>query len=403
MVVGAGLAGLAAARRLTAAGLGVRVLEAADDVGGRVRTDEVDGFLLDRGFQLYNPAYPEGRRVLDHRALDLCAYVPGVVVAVGTHRYRLADPRRQPGWTLASALAPVGSPLAKARLAAYGLGVATRRPARLRRRADVAAGAAFDRAGLRGPLLDRVLRPFLAGVLGEEDLATSRRYVDLVLRSFLRGTPALPREGMQAIPRQLALGIDVDLDSPVVGVAPGRAWTAEEMTRARAVVVACDASTATLLLPNLGAVRWRALTTVYHAVDAGRAPTDLAALHLDGERRGPVVNTSVVSLVNPAYAPRGQALVASTVLGAGSTTEAQVRAHCATIYGTTTAHWSHLRTDAIPQALPAAEPPFDLRRPVALGEGLFVAGDFRGTPSIQGALVSGRRAAAAVIGWLDGR
>ena len=398
VVIGAGLAGLAAARHLKARGRHVRVLEAADVIGGRVRTDEVDGFLLDRGFQLYNPSYPEGRRVLDHRALGLHPYIAGVVVSVGSRRHRLADPRRQPGWALASVRAPVGSLRSKASLAAYALGVGLQRPSRLRRRDDVPAASAFRQAGLGGPVLEQVLRPFLSGVLGENDLATSRRYVDLVLRSFVRGTPALPRRGMAAIPHQLAADVSVSTCSPVRAVAPGVVRTDSEMLACRAVVLAC-ADAADGLAPRAERRPWNALTTVYHAMDAGRAPTDVPVLHVDGERRGPVVNTSVVSLVNPAYAPRGRALVASTVLGdhPGAAVEAAVRSHCAAIYGGSTEHWTHLRTYAIPYALPSATAPLPLRRPVRLGDGLYVAGDAWDTPSIQGALVSGRRAAEAVL------
>ncbi len=130
LVAGAGLAGLSAAWHLTRAGLEVVLLEAGDDVGGRVRTDEVDGLLLDRGFQLYNPAYPEPRRLLDSRALDLRAYDAGVVVTVGEGRNRVGDPRRLPHWVLSSSRAPVGSPRAKASLALVAARLAVADPRR---------------------------------------------------------------------------------------------------------------------------------------------------------------------------------------------------------------------------------------------------------------------------------
>ena len=79
IVVGAGLAGLSAARQLAIHGVDVIVLESSNDVGGRVRTDRFDGLQLDRGFQLFNPSYPEAARVLDYEALDLKPFVPGVI------------------------------------------------------------------------------------------------------------------------------------------------------------------------------------------------------------------------------------------------------------------------------------------------------------------------------------
>lgn len=409
VIVGAGLAGLAAAVTLHAAGVDAVVLEAADDVGGRVRTDVVDGFLLDRGFQLINPAYPAVRRLLDLGALDLHRYVAGVVVALEGGSRRLADPRRAPAWLPATtaalpALGRLSAARGAAALTAYA-GVAGVEPApRLKRRPDTTADAALRAAGVEGPVLERVVRPFLAGVLGEGDLTTSRRYVDLVLRSFVRGTPALPSAGMGAVPHQLAARLPdawLRLRTPVHAVAPGAVRTDEGELTARAVLVATDGSAAAHLLPGLPGPRWHALTTLYHVVDARRspAPARVAALHVDGERRGPVVNTSVINLVAPSYAPPGRWLVSSTVLGerGDTATEQQVRRQLAHVYGTDTSAWELLRSDVIPRALPAVPPPLELRRPVDLGDGLFVCGDHRDTPSTQGALASGQRAVRAVL------
>jgi phytoene dehydrogenase-like protein len=106
VVVGAGIAGLTAAVTLAHAGLDVVVVEASDGVGGRVRTDRLDGLRLDRGFQLLNPAYPAVRRLLDLPALNLRSFDAVVVVAFGTRRSVLADPRRAPGHLLESVRAP---------------------------------------------------------------------------------------------------------------------------------------------------------------------------------------------------------------------------------------------------------------------------------------------------------
>lgn len=143
------------------------------------------------------------------------------------------------------------------------------------------------------------------------------------------------------------------------------------------------------------------LTTMYHL--APESPTSARALHLDGEQRGPVVNTSVISNVAPSYAPL-RTLISSSLVGAydDSATERAVRAHLAHVYGRDTSRWEHVRTYALPRALPAMLPPLDVRRPVALGAGIYVAGDFRDTASIQGAMVSGRRAAQALLRDLGG-
>ncbi|MCU0266751.1 MAG: FAD-dependent oxidoreductase [Actinomycetia bacterium] len=404
VVVGAGLAGLHAALRLTAAGLDVAVLEASDGVGGRVRTDQRDGLLLDRGFQVYNPAYPEGRRVLDHAALDLCPFVAGVVVALGARRYRLADPRRHPTWALDSALAPVGSLPQKLRLARYALHVSRAPVADLAGEPDVAAEEALRAAGVGSRLLDTVLRPFLSGVFLEDDLVTSRRFLDLVLRSFARGTPSVPAAGMGAIPAQLAARLPdgvVHLSTPVREVGPGRVHTEVGEVAARAVVVATDPATATGLLPVLPPVPVRAVTTWYHLADvpADRLVGGAPVLVVDGQRRGPVVTTTAISTAAPTYASDRQVLVSTSALGVRDepAAERDVRGHLGLLYGLDTRGWQPVATYPIPAALPAMPSPHDFRAPVHLGEGIYVCGDHRDSGSIQGALVSGRRVADTVL------
>ncbi|MEZ5115460.1 MAG: NAD(P)/FAD-dependent oxidoreductase [Candidatus Nanopelagicales bacterium] len=405
VVVGAGLAGLAAARQLAIHGVDVRVLEASDGVGGRVRTDTVDGLLLDRGFQLYNPAYPEGARLLDHEALSLRPFEPGVEVALGDRRHRLADPRRRPTWALDGALAPVGSPVARLRFAAYAASRARSSLAHLRTEPDVDALTALRRAGADDALVDRLLRPFLAGVFLEDELATSRRFLDLVLRSFVRGVPSVPADGMGAIPAQIAAALPegtVHLGVPVESVGAGVVRPAEsDEIRCDAVVVATDPATAGALLPGLDVPEGHPVTTWYHLADTD--PGDLTGgrgiLVVDGQRRGPLVNTVVVTNAAPGYASDGRVLVSSSALGLHDSPDDDlaVRAHLSLLYGVDTSRWEQVARYPIPYALPAMTPPLDVRREVRLGDGVYVAGDHRDTASIQGALVSGRRTADAVL------
>ena len=404
VVVGAGLAGLAAARTLTRAGHQVTVLEAADAVGGRVRTDVVDGLTLDRGFQLHNPSYPEAERVLDHAGLDLRPLTAGVVIALESGTARLADPRRRPGWALTSAASSVGSPVEKARFAAYAVRCALQRPERLLAAPDVSAAEALASAGLSGPLLERLIRPFLAGVFLEDRLLTSRHFLDLVLRSFVRGTPSLPARGMQAIPDQLAAGLPdgaVQLNCAVHSVGAGVVRHDGGTTTARAVIVATDPSTAGVLLPGLDVPTSHDVTTWYHLADVDpRVWLDgEPALVVDGCSSGPLVNSTVLTHAVPEYATDGRVLVSSSALGhrGDRTDERAARHHAARLYGIDPARLTHVATYPVLNALPAMSVPFRVRRPVRVGSGLYVAGDHRDTSSIQGALVSGRRAAAAVI------
>jgi len=402
IVVGAGLAGLAAARHLAIHDVDVVVLEAGDDVGGRVRTDTIDGFTLDRGFQLYNPAYPEAARVLDHQALDLRPLVPGVIVAGTSGANRLGDPRSRPTWALGALPFSTGSPLSKLRFASYAWRNSRRPVADLLDEPDSSALEEFRSIGLDANLIDRVLRPFLTGVFLESDLATSRRFLDLVMRSFVRGTPALPAAGMQAIPRQLCDSLPdacVRLNTAVTGVRESTVQTDHGAIKARAVIVATDPVTARELLPEITVPLGRPTTTWYHATRTWPRRPGCSALIVDGDRRGPVVTTVPLTYAVPEYAPAGMALISTSTLGIASSSddEQAVRRHLALLYDCDTSDWELIAHYDIAYALPAMLPPLNARQPVDLGGGRFVAGDHRDTASIQGAMVSGRRSAQAVL------
>ncbi|MGD9485672.1 NAD(P)/FAD-dependent oxidoreductase [Streptomyces sp. TRM70308] len=400
VVVGAGLAGLAAARALTARGLEVLVLEAGDAVGGRVRTDTVDGFLLDRGFQVLNTAYPEVRRQLDVERLDLRPFERGLRVFSEGRLFRLGDPRRDPRDAVRALRAPLGPLRGRLALAAYASGAAALPARRLLRRTDEPALRAWQRRGLTEPVIGKVLRPFFAGVTLDSRGATSSRFVELMLRMFVRGEAGVPDAGMQQIPEQLARDLPpgaLRLHTVAREVAPDRVVTGEGTVHARAVVVATDADAAGRLLPGLPTPHWKGLTTLYHAVDGSPAPG--ATLLVDADR-SPVANTVVVNAAAPSYGPAGRTLVATTFLhgdphAPGTDVEARVRRRLATLYRTDTSGWEHLATYNIPHALPDMAAPHPFRRPVRVG-GLFVCGDHRATSSIEGALASGRRAADAV-------
>jgi glycine/D-amino acid oxidase-like deaminating enzyme len=401
VVVGAGLAGLAAARELAVAGVDVVVLEAADAVGGRMRTDRVDGLQLDRGFQLLNPSYPQAHRLLDLPALDLRPLAPGVVALTDRGRVRLADPRRRPSW-LPDALSPAtGSLLGKARLARYVLAAARRTAAHRTAAVDMPIGVALLSAGVDPRTVEQVVGPFLSGVFGDDGLTTSRRFADLILASFVRGTPAVPAAGMQAIPEQIAAALPtgvVRLGTAVRAVAAGRVRTADGEISARHIVVATDPRTAAALLPGVSVPAARDLTTWYFVADCpAQALTNGEAIVVV-DRRGPLANAVALSNAAPTYAP-GRVLVAATAVGLHDDGEAAraARDHLAVLFGVDTRAWDLVGHYPVPYALPAMLPPLRVRQPVDLGDGLLVAGDHRDTASIQGALASGQRAARTVL------
>lgn len=400
IVIGAGLAGLAAAHHLVAGGLKVTVLEAADKAGGRMATDEVDGFRLDRGPQLLNTSYPELSKLPGLRTLPLAPLAPGTHIRAAGRGYRVGDPRGA-RVAFSSARAPIGSALDKARLGTTLNRLAATPTSRLAGRTESTAARALATRGFAPRTVEGYLRPLLAALLHDPELTTSSRVADLVLRGFALGRPCLPAGGAARIPERLAAElppgtIRFGTRAARVAVNSVRTEDGSELP-CRGVVVATDARSAGALLPGLRVPGFHQVTVVHHA--APPAPRREPVLVLDADRRGPVSHTLPVSAIDPTRAPAGRALITSFVLGPppdGDDDQA-IRAHLAELYDTSTDRWELLAVRTDPEAVPAMPAPHDLRRPVRLLAGLYVCGDHRDTSTVQGALASGRRAALSAL------
>ena len=311
IVVGAGLAGLRCARVLQDAGRQVVVLEAATHVGGRVTSETVDGFVVDRGFQVLNPAYPAVRRWVDVGALGLGSFDAGVLARTDAGLRVLADPRRTPRLgvdTLRSGLLDAGDVWGLGRWLAPSLA----RPQAAAAGPDTTLARALDDHRVNGDLR-RVLDRFMAGVVVDPDGTTSAQFTRLLLRSFALGRPGLPEGGMRRLPEQLAAGladvrtaVSVDaVRSTVTGMAG--VDTAGGALTARQVVVATGPTEANRLA-GVPRVAMNGLTTWWFAVDEAPDPRRLVAVDARGAQAppGPVWNAAVVSTVAPSYAPAGK-------------------------------------------------------------------------------------------------
>ncbi|MEY7971395.1 NAD(P)/FAD-dependent oxidoreductase [Saccharomonospora xinjiangensis] len=406
IVIGAGLAGLAAATRLTQAGVGVRVLERAGEPGGRVATDHVEGFRLDRGFQVLLPAYPEFRRLVRPARLGLRGFTRGALVREDGGMRLLAGPWHGPGAVRGVARLAgqrPGDVFALARLSVRDAAL----PASALGRGDDHTVAEELRGRFSAETVETVLRPFVAGVFLDPDLMTSARLLHLIWRSFVLGGAAVPELGMRALPQLLADRLPpgtVETGQEVAELGDHDVrLTSGETVSADAVVVATDGTTAARLLPEIEPPAWHAVTTWYYRV--ARPPCSAPTLALDGTGALPL-NSLVLSQAAPTYAPPGASLVQASVPGVADSAgdlEPTVRERLAVLYDTDTRGWDLLATYPIEHALPALPPGTPLRRPVRVRRGRYVCGDHRDTPSIQGALVSGRRAAQAVLADLGPR
>ncbi|MGI5454176.1 NAD(P)/FAD-dependent oxidoreductase [Streptomyces sp. CA-249302] len=422
VVVGAGVAGLSAAHRLTSAGVTTMVLEAAPWVGGRMSTEKVDGFRLDRIGQLLTAPfmeYPDQRLTPGLEGLSLRPFSPGVLLhsdgrhhragaqGAGSARGALHAVRAlasAPAKNAPRASAPLGSAVDQARLGAALARLAGMPVERLLARPELPAGQALAARGVPARTVDGFLRPLLAALLCDPELTTSSRCADLALRAFAGGRLCLPEGGAEAVPELLARTLPpgtVHTGVRVTSVSTNSVTTAEHgEIGCRAVLLATDARAAAALLPGLRVPDFHRLTVVHHTTD--EPPQTGAALLLDADRGGPVAHTAVISGVDPTRAPEGRALISSTILGPPPPElDTAVRIHLSRLYGTSTTRWETLAVHHTPEAVPAMRPPHDLRRPVRLLAGLYVCGDHRDTSTVQGALHSAHRAASAILTDLE--
>lgn len=396
IVIGAGLAGLRCAADLQRTGLDVQVLEASDEVGGRVRTDRVDGFRCDRGFQVLNPAYPALRDSVDLGALGLQGFAPGVGVLSDRGRGRsiVADPLRRPSLLLDTLLSGAVGPSQVAGALRWLIGPGPDTP-------DMPRAVSMDEARFHGPLRTEVIERFLAGVVLETDGSSSARYVRDLARLFLAGTPGVPSLGMGALPRRLAepLGASVHLGARVerIGRDGGAATVQVEghVLRSRQVVVAAGPRS-TSDLATLPEVAMKGVTTWWFAPE--ERPTGVDLLLVDSRHRaGPLANTAVLSNVAPSYAPPGRHLVQASAVGVGlAAEETAIRRQLSDLYAADAFAWPLLVRHDVADALPTEPAGRRAGRPQDVDDLTVAAGDVEGGASIQGALDSGARAAELV-------
>ncbi|GHI08264.1 oxidoreductase [Streptomyces cellostaticus] len=422
VIVGAGIAGLSAAHRLTSAGVTTAVLEAAPYAGGRMSTEKVDGFRLDRIGQLLSTSYPELRLTPGLGSLALRRFAPGVLLHRDGRTHRagapaaggsargalhvvraLASAPRGSAATPGRAGAPLGGAVDQARLGTALGRIAATPVERLLSRPELPAAQALAARGVPARTIDGFLRPLLAALLCDPELTTSSRCADLALHSFASGRLCVPEGGAEVLPEQLARALPagtVHTGVRVTSVSTTSVTTAEHgEIRCRAVLLATDARAAAELLPGLRVPDFHPVTVVHHTTDD---PTAVFAtgtsLLLDADRGGPVAHTAVLSTVDPSRAPAGRVLISSTVLGTPPDgIDTAVRIHLSRLYGTSTRRWETLAVHHTPEAVPAMRPPHDLRRPVRLLAGLYVCGDHRDTSTVQGALHSAHRATTAIL------
>jgi phytoene dehydrogenase-like protein len=406
IIVGAGLAGLTCAKILRERGAEVAVFESSDGVGGRVRTDQQEGFLLDRGFQVYFTSYPIAGRHLDYEALDFRGFDPGVIVHRGTEKSVLSDPLRDPKALVPSLLSDAATFGDKLRTLEMVARTSTVGISAEDGETDISTLEYLKTAGLSGRYIDSFFRPFYGGITLNRELTTSARVLRFTLRMLASGRTVIPALGMGEIPRQLASHLqegEIQLNSPVedllregervVGV---RSVGNEH--EADAVVVATDAPTAGALTGEAVPEGSAGEVCIYYETDKLGSGKKLL---LNAEDRAFVNNAMEMSNISEKYAPPERHLLYAVALtGMELPDENLYRRGIEDLSRWYPgADFRPLALRRIPYGQFVQPPGIHSRLPenMTQTQGLVLAGEYTEDSSINGSMLSGEKAAKVVI------
>ncbi len=408
LIVGAGLAGLSCANTLTHAGISTLVVEADDDVGGRARTDKFDGFLLDRGFQVFPTAYPETKQALNYDALNLQSFHSGALIWLNGRFHHISDPFRHPLQAIHSLTGPIGTLADKVRIATWRRRVSTRSIKEIFQKPESSTMQYLLSMGFSQTMIDGFLRPFLGGVFMDQTLSTSSRATDFMFQMFASGDTTLPEQGIGGLAQQLAQNLQRDqirTGEKVIKI-QGTTVTLEsgEMLTAQHVVVAAEETAVPQFVPDFVARPTLQTNCLYFCMT--ELPLAGPYLILNGGHDGIINSMCFLTEVARTYAPSGQHLLSVTTReneNHGNTCmEETVRSQLANWFGSQVKNWRHLRTYRLPKAQPNQSPPFPSSNfsRSQLRTGLYLCGDHCSTATFNGAIGSGRETAQEIINEL---
>lgn len=409
IIIGAGLAGLTAARVLKAAGKSVLIIESSDAVGGRVQTDEVDGFLLDRGFQVFLTAYPEAKRFLDYEALDLRKFDPGALLLTKNGISRIGDPLRQPDAMISTLFSAAGTFADKLKMLRLKLKLTRKTLEDIFTEEETNTLDYLKREGFSETMISQFFKPFMTGIFLEDRLSTSSRMFEFVFKMFSEGDAAVPAKGMRMIPLQLAEGLAADeivFNEQVTRIDGKNMITASKSVyRARYILIATNPAQLPALDRRQAAKSFHSVTNLYFT--AAKKPFTQPLIALNTLTPKLVNNIAVMDQISPAYSTSGDALISVSLIGDHSAVDAtelqeNVINELQNWYPEAI-HWRHLKTYHIKHALPnddevSHEPS---HQALKLDDHCFVCGDHLMNGSINAAMKSGRLAAEAIIKTME--
>ena len=409
VIIGAGIAGLTCAKYLKDAGIEATILEASDAVGGRVRTDIVDGFKLDRGFQVLLTSYPEARKLLIYKDLRFNIMPSGARIRRGNDFSVMPNPLKNIETAPQALFAPVGNFWDKLKVLQLNLSVRNALPPDASQPQKAQTTLDFLRKfGYSEVIIERFFRPFFRGVFLEKSLKTDVTFFKFLFRQFAQGDVVVPENGMQAIPEQIAAHLNpkqIRLNTPVERLEGKTVFLKNgETIVADKIVIATDAPVAAKLLNDTYVTPFNSTDCVYFSTDRPLSILGKPYLIINANTDELIDHLVVLSDIAPSYAPVGKTLISVSVVGKNDLSETdlnqKIEGELTRWFGENHA-WQHLKTYRIPNALPQYFADSKTYNALKINDFTFRCGDYTAYPSLNAAMKTGREVAELLIGIID--
>ncbi len=404
LIIGAGIAGLTAGKILKNNSFKVTLIEADSQPGGRVQTDYLDGFQLDRGFQILLKDYPEAKRLLNYEALNLKKFKPGALILSEKGIQEIGDPLREPGTLFKTLFSPVGSLKDKLLLLKLNLKLKSQDLEAVFDGKETSTLQYLKSYGFSDQMIQTFFSPFLGGIFLDNDLKTSSRMFEFVFKLFGNGDTVVPEKGMGEISRQLADNFTQDeirLNEKVIEINKNSVKTASKSHFSAEIILFATSADELISPYKKENIACQSVTTIYFS--APKPPFNRSLIALNTIKNNIVNNIAVISNISEKYAPKNQVLIAVSLKGMHQhETDEQLSEKIKSellFWFKEVSSWKHIKTYHIKYALPNQQHVTNSIETdkIKLNEHTYICGDHLLNGSINAAMKSGRLAAELII------
>ena len=394
IVVGAGISGLSCALELEKNGYQVQILEKENHPGGRVHSDIVDGYILNRGFQVLQTGYPETKRLLDYKKLELCNLDPEVWIMNNNKIKKLYDPVQNSSNLLKAAFSNVGTFWDKLRLLQLRQSTTSRSTNTIFQENETTSLEQIKNYGFSESIINEFFKPLFGGAFLDNELNTTSRMFNFVYKIFSIAPIAIPKYGMKSIPEQLEAKLEskISFNTNVVKLDNKNIFLENETLSADAIVLAANHNSARQLIPSIEEIHWNSTSCYYFIADS--PPFSSKVVLLNGDNRGEINNVFVPTNISKAYSPNNKSIISVSTIGLNNN-EDEIRNELNNWFGNQTEDWKLLHTYHIEQALPRMSVPSVSHSQYV--NGIHLCGDYLTSSSIHGSMHSGRMTANQII------